>query len=193
MRADDSHDVRQDATDDQLARAALVEVTSDLAESYLAMVAEFEAAGEGYPFNDAELAQRDFAAFANDLRNESLGIGLPPGIVPQTTYVLLDRAGQALGELRFRPRLTPPFEQHNGHIGYNVRPRQRGHGVATRMLALALGHARALRLEALMLPVEGENPASARVIEKNGGVLERHYLDDSGTPVAIYWITLLPL
>ena len=175
----------------RIAGTALVEVTLDLAGAYLDMVDEFEAAGEGYPFNDAELARRDFAAFVDDLRNEALGVGLPSGVVPQTTYLLLDREGRALGEIRLRPRLTPPFERHHGHIGYNVRPRQRGKGYATRMLALTLNKARALGLERVMLPVEGENPASVRVIAKNGGALERRIVDeDTGEPAALYWITL---
>ena len=175
----------------RIAGTALVEVTPDLARAYLDMVDEFEAAGEGYPFNDAKLARRDFAAFVDDLRNESLGVVLPPGVVPQTTSVLMDRYGRALGEIRFRPQLTPPFERHIGHIGYNVRPRQRGKGYATRMLTLVLDKARALGLERAMLPVEGENPASVRVIEKNGGVLERRIMDEaSGEPIALYWIVL---
>ena len=189
MRADETAGGKDAAA--YIAGIALVEVTLDLAAVYLDMVEEFEAAGEGYPFNDADLARRDFAAFVDDLRNESLGVGLPPGVVPQTTYLLLDGEGRALGEMRFRPHLTPPFERHNGHIGYNVRPRERGKGYATRMLALVLEKARALGLERVMLPVEGENPASARVIEKNVGALERRVMDEeSGEPVALYWIAL---
>ncbi len=192
MRAEDAQNA-EDAEDaaDRIAGTMLREITPDLAAAYLAMVDEFEAAGEGYGWNDAELAHRDFAAFVDDLRNESLGIGLPPGIVPQTTYALVDREGRALGEIRLRPHLTPPFEQHNGHIGYNVRPGQRGKGYATRMLALALDQARALGLERVMLPVEGENLASVRVIAKNGGMLERvGAVQGSGETVSIYWIAL---
>jgi predicted acetyltransferase len=59
------------------------------------------------------------------------------------------------------------------------------------MLALTLNKARALGLVRVMLPVEGENPASVRVIEKNGGVLERRIMDKtSGELVALYWIAL---
>ncbi len=188
MRGDDAQ--HQDSAD-TLAGTALSEITPELAAAYLVMVDEFEAAGEGYGWNDVELARRDFAAFVDDLRNESLGIGLPPDIAPQTTYVLIDREGRALGEIRFRPHLTPPFEQHNGHIGYNVRPRQRGKGYATRMLALVLQKARALGLERVMLPVRDENIASQHVIEKNGGVLKRTGARlGSGEVVSIYWIAL---
>jgi predicted acetyltransferase len=42
-----------------------------------------------------------------------------------------------------------------------------------------------------MLRVEGETPASVRVIVKNGGTLERRIVDEeSGKPVALYWIAL---
>ncbi len=192
MQDEGAHDAEgaEDAAD-RMAGTMLREITPDLAAAYLNMVDEFEAVGEGYGWNDAELARRDFAAFVDDLRNESLGLGLPPGIVPQTTYVLVDRKGRALGEIRLRPQLTPPFEQHNGHIGYNMRPRQRGKGYATRMLALALDQARAFGLERVMLPVEGENLASMRVITKNGGTLERiGAVQGSGETVSIYWIAL---
>src|SRR5690242_16868374 len=190
MRGDDAQDSAEHISD-TLAGTALSEITPELAAAYLDMVNEFEAAGEGYGWNDIELARRDFAAFVDDLRNESLGIGLPPDIVPQTTYVLLDREGRALGEIRFRWRLTPPFERHNGHIGYNVRPTQRGKGYATRMLALVLDKARALGLERVMLPVRDENLASVCVIVKNGGVFDRPGVElDGGEIVSLYWITL---
>ncbi|HEY1388470.1 MAG TPA: GNAT family N-acetyltransferase [Ktedonobacterales bacterium] len=186
MRVDDAQD-----SADALAGTTLSEITPELAAAYLDMVDEFEAAGEGYGWNDVGLARRDFAAFVNDLRNESLGIGLPPDIVPQTTYLLIDREGRALGEIRFRPHLTPPFEGHNGHIGYNVRRSQRGNGYATRMLALVLEKARALGLERVMLPVRDDNLTSVRVIVKNGGVLERIGAKlSSGEVVSIYWIAL---
>jgi predicted acetyltransferase len=59
------------------------------------------------------------------------------------------------------------------------------------MLALALDKARALSLERVMLPVEGENLASMRVIIKNGGMLERvGAVQGSGEAVSIYWIAL---
>lgn len=186
MQTNDAPDAAE-----RIAATTLVEVTNDLAAAYLDMVNEFEVAGEGYPFNDAALAHRDFAAFVDDLRNESRGIGLPPGVVPQTTYVLLDTMGRALGELRLRPRLTLPFERHNGHIGYNVRPRERGKGYATRMLTLALDKARDLDVERLMLTVADENLASIRVVEKNGGILERSgVIQGDGARVSVYWIAL---
>ena len=79
----------------------------------------------------------------------------------------------------------------NGHAGYNVRPSARGRGYATRMLGLILERARAAGLARVMLPVEGDNPASARVIERNGGRLKRQVVDpESGEVTRVFWIEL---
>lgn len=154
------------------------------------MLREFLATDEP-PFTNVELALTDFPAFVRELAEEAECIGLPPGVVPQQTYWLQRDDGSLVGEIRLRPRLTEPFERHHGHIGYNIRPTARGQGYATRQLALALGKAREQGVRRVMLPVEGENPASARVIEKNGGRLAWTRRDDeTGELVAAYWIEL---
>ncbi|HEY7835554.1 MAG TPA: TIGR04282 family arsenosugar biosynthesis glycosyltransferase [Ktedonobacterales bacterium] len=162
-----------------------------LGSAYLDMVDECVAVGEGYPYNNIELARADFAAFARELDEEARGIGLPPEIAPQQTFVLVEDGQRVVGEIRFRPTITPPYEAQNGHIGYNVCPSARGKGYATRQLALVLDRARQVGLPGVLLPVEGANPASVQVITKNGGTLERTFTDpESGTPVRCFWIAL---
>jgi predicted acetyltransferase len=168
----------------------LVAPTVTLAEPFAAMVREFMETGEDW-FTNFPLALEDFAAFVRELEDEARGISLPPGIVPQQTYWLVKDGATVLGEIRLRPQLTEPFEQHHGHIGYNTRPSARGHGYATRMLALVLEKAREQGLPRVMLTIEGENPASARVIAKNGGRLEWQRQEPaSGEMLACYWIEL---
>ncbi len=58
-----------------------------------------------------------------------------------------------------------------GHVGYAVVPWRRRRGYATRALALLLPEARAQGLGRLELTTDPDNPASRRVIERNGGVL----------------------
>ncbi|GAC1520604.1 MAG: hypothetical protein NVS3B14_22380 [Ktedonobacteraceae bacterium] len=90
-----------------------------------------------------------------------------------------------------RPHLTPPFEQHNGHIGYNTRPSQRGKGYATCQLDFVLDEARQLGLTRAMLTIDGDNPASVRVIEKNGGKLDwQRTSPETGEMLSCYWIEL---
>ncbi len=112
--------------------------------------------GEGYPFNNVELARQDFAAFVQELEDEAAGIVLPPGIPPQQTYFSVKDGTTVVGKVRFRPRLEPPFERYNGHIGYTIRPSQRRKGYATRQLALVLHEARKAGLDGVMIPIEGE-------------------------------------
>lgn len=157
---------------------------------YQAMVAEFLSAGEPW-FNDFELAQSDFPTFVRELADEARGSGLPEGVVPQQTYWLVKDGTEVVAEIRLRPHLTPPFERHHGHLGYNTRPSRRGQGYATAALALALEVARRQGLTRVMLTVEGDNPASVRVIEHNGGTLEWRRADpESGEIVSCYWIAL---
>jgi predicted acetyltransferase len=158
--------------------------------SYVAMVREFLETDEAW-FNNFPLALEDFPAFVSELEDEAQGIDLPPDVVPQQTFWLVNEEQDVLGEIRLRPVLTPPFEQHNGHIGYNVRPSQRGKGYATCQLVLVLDEARSLGLTRVMLTIDGDNLASVRVIEKNGGKMEWQRTEqESGEMLSCYWIEL---
>jgi predicted acetyltransferase len=168
----------------------LVKPSAVFAAEYTAMVHEFQQTDEDW-FNNFPLALSDFPAFVQELEDEERGIGLPPGIVPQQTYWLLKEGKTIVGEIRLRPLLTPPFEQHHGHIGYNTRPSERRKGYATCQLALLLDVARTQNLARVMLTIEGHNPASVSVIEKNGGKLEWCKTSpETGETLSCYWIDL---
>jgi predicted acetyltransferase len=93
------------------------------------------------------------------------------GYVPQT--VLWWAAGdEYLGRLSIRHRLTPHLLYHGGTIGFEVRPSARRRGHATAMLAAALPLAAGLGIDPARIDCDVANPASRRVIEKNGGVLD---------------------
>lgn len=151
----------------------LIEPTIEHGPAYLAMVDVFVLAGEEYGYSNIELAREDFAQFVRELEDEAQGINLPPSIPSQQTYLLLLEGQMVVGEIRFRPGLMAPYEKFAGHIGYNIRPDQRGKGYATQQLALLLEKASKLGLAGVSLTIENDNPASVRVIEKNGGKLLR--------------------
>lgn len=59
------------------------------------------------------------------------------------------------------------------------------------MLALALDEARRLGLSKILMTCDADNLASARGIEKNGGILVSQGSSDlSGKLIARYWIAL---
>ncbi len=168
----------------------LREPTESLREAYLDFAAEFAAAGEkGIAGSGAPLGD-DFAAFVTRLRDFAGGRNLQADWVPATTYWLV-RGGRVLGTCTLRHRLTDSLRDCGGHIGYAVRPSERGKGYATLQLRLMLEKARRLGLDRVLLTCDKTNTASARVIQKCGGVLgSESHSPAAGRVTSRYWIVL---
>ena len=92
-----------------------------------------------------------------------------------------------VGIIHLRHELNDFLQHYGGHIGYSVHPAYWNRGYATQMLALALRESDALGLRELLLTCSPDNPASMRVIEKNGGVLD-NIVEFQGNPVCHYRI-----
>lgn len=168
---------------------ALVEPTTDLKFAYLEMVADYQAAGESYIHH--ETAQRHFEIFLGELWDMAMGINLLPGFVPMDSFWMVKDDQIVLGESRLRHRLTPALEVEGGHIGYAIRPSVRRQGYGTLILELTLEKARSRGLRRVLVTCDTDNLGSARIIEKNGGVLSGSALSPrSGVPISQYWIEL---
>lgn len=74
-----------------------------------------------------------------------------------------------------------------GHIGYSVRPSERGKGYATEMLKLNLLQARELGIKKVLVTCDVNNQASETVIQKNGGIFDQEILVDDSI-IKRYWI-----
>ena len=105
-----------------------------------------------------------------ELRGEAPPVPWPDGYVPQSVYWWL-AGDEFIGRIHIRHRLTPHLLEEGGNIGFEVRPSARRMGHATAMLAAALPLAAALGIDPARLDCDEDNPASRRVIEKNGGRL----------------------
>ena len=151
------------------------------------MLEEWHATGEKIiPY---AIRKADFHDYA--LWMESLEVRVPlPGFVPDSTFFCLDdERDRIVGAVNIRHRLNEALLRDGGHIGDGVRPSDRGRGVGTRMIALALEECRRLGIHRVLMVCDRDNPASARTIEKNGGVLENE-IDVDGTVCRRYWIDL---
>ncbi|MBN1148967.1 MAG: GNAT family N-acetyltransferase [Anaerolineales bacterium] len=170
-------------------RLALVEPTLELRDEFVKLVEEFHAAGEYYSHHGT--AKRNFSLFLYEVESMAKGRNMPPGIVPMTTYWLVEDGTMVLGESRLRHNLTPSLRVEGGHIGYAIRPSVRNKGYGAQILALTLLKARALGLESVMVTCDTDNLPSARIIEKNGGVLSGQAVSPySARQVSQYWIQL---
>jgi predicted acetyltransferase len=152
-----------------------------------AMLEEFRDAGETHVYQgDFAVAWQGYAAFYDLLSRMKAGGYPAPDIVPMDSY-FIERGGRILGDLYIRPRLSPRLEKFGGHIGYRVRPGERNRGVATTALRLALQKLAAIGVEQALLTCRETNAASARVIEKCGGLR----IEDSRSEYGIsrrYWV-----
>ena len=169
---------------------SLVQATPDLRDAFLDMAQELRASGTD-PRAHAILAIEDFDAYVRRCTDASQGVGLGPGIVPSTALWLVRGGNRVLAYSNLRHRLTPELQAFGGHIGYTVRPSERRKGYGTLLLALTLPRARALGLRRVLLTCDDDNVGSARIIEKNGGVLQDMGTNPaSGKPTRRYWIEL---
>lgn len=172
---------------------ALVEPARPLREAYMDFHREFARAGEkdihgkGAKFTGRD---EDFDDFVDRLGAFARGEGLREGWVPGSTWWLM-RGGRVVGTVNLRHELNDSLRDYGGHIGYSIRPSERGKGYATRMLAMTLDKARDLGLDRVLLTCDADNVASARVMEKNGGVLDSEsYSPRSRGVQRRYWIEL---
>lgn len=118
------------------------------------------------------------------------GRSLPDGYVPCTEYWLVED-DTFIGRVSIRHELNNHLRLIGGHIGYVIRPSKRKRGFGAQILALALPKVRALGIHKVLLTCDATNVGSAKIIEKNGGVLENVVAQGEGKPdKRRYWITV---
>ena len=112
------------------------------------------------------------------------------GLVPDTTLFCIDRDRNVfVGAVNIRHYLSAHLLKSGGHIGDGIRPSERRKGYATAMIALALEECRKLGIDRVLMCCGKDNIASAKSIQRNGGVLENE-IEDDGKIVQRYWIEL---
>ena len=113
------------------------------------------------------------------------------GRVPDSVFFLLDtKRNIFLGAVNIRHYLNEGLLKSGGHIGDGIRPSERRKGYGTIMVRLALEECRKLGIDKVLMICDKDNEASRKTITSNGGVLENEALEDDGTPILRYWITL---
>ena len=116
-------------------------------------------------------------------QNQEMGINLPEGWVPAIQLVAFSGKGQALGFLNLRLRFNNFLLEKGGHIGYSIRPSERGKGYAKETLSQGLQVAKEKNIKKALVTCSVNNPASRAVILANGGLIE-----DVRDGVERYWI-----
>lgn len=157
----------------------LVRPTPDMETAALALKQEFYCAGErtipgSYKLDNDKYTYMAWLHVLEQNRSEATA---NPKFGTSETYFAENEAGELVGILNLRHTLTP-FYQNSGHIGYSVRPRQRGKEYATAMLSAALIAARKAGMREILAVCRADNTPSRNTILHCGGVLHRTFISD---------------
>lgn len=162
----------------------------DLYDAWLACIRDFgdgPRAGSGdWQVPDLGPDRTSFEALLAVARLESDPTSVLPAGHVHSDYYWVTEGLEMIGFLAVRHSIDNEFlRTQGGHIGYSIRPSHRRRGRASRALGLALGRARELGLERVLLTCDEDNVGSFRTIEAQGGVFDSVFNGKKR-----YWIEL---
>ena len=149
----------------------------------LEMMAEFEKSQSAHDGGFWDTENFVYEDWLETNMQKEIGINLPENLVPSIQFVSFDDVGRALGFLNLRLRLNEGLLNYAGHIGYSIRPSERGKGYAKETLRQGLQVAKEKNIKRTLVTCSVNNPASRAVILANGGIFE-----DARNGVERYWI-----
>lgn len=115
------------------------------------------------------IAHTDVIGYIHLVNDWAEGKNLPNGWVPADEFWIV-KDGVVVGSVGIRHRLNDWLSKFGGHIGYDVHPAYRNQGIATAALKEALLLLAQRGEPEALVTCNDDNLASARVIEKCGGV-----------------------
>lgn len=132
----------------------------------------------------------EYAQLVRMLDNCEHGI-VDPRFAATTSYFVMDESGRLIGAVSLRHYLTVEGFRTWGHIGYGIRPEERGKGYGIQALRLALEQAREKKIDKVLIGVHEGNIPSRKTVEHCGGILENTVrVDTDEEPIRRYWINL---
>lgn len=117
---------------------------------------------------------------------------LKKGHVLSYDYFFVD-GENFLGRISVRTSLTEELSKIGGNIGYGINPLFWNNGYGNEILKLGLEKVKELGLKKVLITCDDDNIASAKIIEKNGGVLEdivRNNVAGEEISTRRYWVDL---
>lgn len=132
----------------------------------------------------------NFEDFCHTLNSYAATALLPDDKVHESYFWLIDN-DMVIGRISIRHRLNEDLLLYSGHIGYIIAPPYRNKGYGTAILKLGLLEAKKMNLEKVLVTCDHTNTGSAKIIERNGGILENE-IEVPGKHIRKkrYWINI---
>lgn len=158
--------------DDETVIVELRELRRDDGRDVFEMLKEIGPGENGFDNSGYDLDYDDFPNYLKTQVDMSEGVGIDlTRYVPQTRYWLFVD-GRPVGVAKLRHYLNDYLRTFGGHIGYCVRPSERGKGYGNLILKELLKKAWEKGIAEVLVTCREDNILSRKVIERNGGSLE---------------------
>ena len=112
--------------------------------------------------------------------------------VPARTYFLIRESdNRIIGMINIRTALNENLKKHGGHIGYSIRPTERGKGYNKINLYLGLQVCNQYGIDNAFLDADIDNPASWKTMESLGGKrIKEYYNEEENCTIVDYNINV---
>lgn len=134
------------------------------------MALEFKNANDEYPFEGVsdlkKVLEQSFEEFYNNLEINKHIDEINPNYANQTTYVLVDENNHIYGMANLRHELKGKLFEIGGHVGYAIRPSERGKGYGTIQLKLLIKVMNEMGIEKALITCRENNIGSKKTMEK---------------------------
>ncbi len=99
--------------------------------------------------------------------------------VPARTYFFIRESdSRIVGMINIRLALNENLKKFGGHIGYSIRPTERGKGYNKINLYLGLKICKEYGIDTVLMDADKDNLASWRTMEALGGINVREFFDN---------------
>ena len=128
---------------------------------------------------------KNYEEFLIGIGKEECLIRTTSKTIPTSSYLLIEN-NEIIGHIFIHHLIDlEVLKDYEGHIGYGIRPNKRNKGYGTKMLSLDLN------ISEIFISCKKENVPSAKVIEKNNGILlEETYIQEENSIFKKYKIVL---
>lgn len=120
----------------------------------------------------------DYEGWLRKLEEDYTRIPNEEKVPARTCFLVRESDGRIVGMINIRLALNERLSRYGGHMGYSIRPTERGKGYNKINLYLGLKTCSRYGIESAFLDADLDNPASWRTMEALGGRRVREYYDD---------------